>query len=200
MDSVVDYVEFVNGQAAYHENKVRQLEVRNPKQADKHKEIAVKFRQLSTFLQSFPTGSSYSQEQLTLPSILGAKLPDGELAEAILNNPLELSPELLAGLPEDVLAEINISDTDRFEATVLRLINGTVGKTMLLDNILVGIYLMTKEKIGRTILANRLYRMSRKGKLYSVQGKKGFYTTINPGTAESIDPIQEGEHNINDLL
>jgi hypothetical protein len=142
--------------------------------------LAEKFEEVADYVRDRPQGASSPANQ---NSGL-ADLPAGDLADAIRARPTELSPDLLADLPAELIAELNITDTDRFEANVLRLINSVPGKTMLLDNIIIGLYLATGEKYTRVNLTNKLYRMARKDKLHPLPGKKGVYTTIRPQTSE----------------
>lgn len=187
MESLLSYLDFVNSQAAYHDRQAQKLSATSSNKSSLHAEHAEKFRQLALALSRAQERIDNPPETNSTPSPgspLLSELPDGEAAKAIFANPLSITPDHLIGLPENIVQQLNITETDRFEANVVNLIN-TAGGTMLLDNILIGLYLMTKEVHQRQPLSNKLYRMARKEMIFSVPGKKGVYTTKKPEGSDS---------------
>jgi hypothetical protein len=196
MASLLEYVAFVKSQAAYHDRQSEINRRRSPQKSKLHGDHSERFKALAAALaeaaKRLDSPSLPAAERPRTTSPLLDALPDGEVAKAILANPLTITPEHLIGLPEELIRQLNISETDRFEANVVNLVKNA-GGVMLLDNILIGLYLMTKESHQRQQLTNRLYRMMRKGLLYSVAGKKGVYTTSRPEHPEPIEPEREGD-------
>ena len=111
---------------------------------------------------------------------------DSGILEALLKNPQVLPMGLLSSLPAALRDQIPVSEGDRFEANVLGLVNAATDKSMMLDNIMIGLYVTTKELHPRSKLNGRLYRMVQKGLIYSVPKKKGVYTTVKPAEDEEL--------------
>jgi hypothetical protein len=88
---------------------------------------------------------------------------------------LNLTPECIEGLPEDLIKELSISEGDKTEFLILNVIEENGGVASL-DKILIGVYKKTQEIMKRTALTARLYRMSQKQTVYNVVGKKGVYS------------------------
>jgi hypothetical protein len=112
------------------------------------------------------------------------------------NAPQRITPKALSTsvsweeaqeLPEELRAELNISDTDKAEFQILGIIEAQ-GGTAALDRILVEYYRVTGEVMKRQMMVNRLYRMASKELIYSVPGKKGVYSILEKET----DPTPEG--------
>ena len=106
---------------------------------------------------------------------------------ALLKNPGVLAMQVLEGLPPELREQVRIGDTEKFEASVLKLLRGANGQPMLLDNILIGLFLQDGEKYKRQQLNNTLYRMVQKGQIESVPGKKGLYV------AKTADVVESGK-------
>lgn len=201
MPSIEEHGLWVNKEVGFQERRASLLESQgNEFKAGKHRLLATNLRSILADLQ---TAISLAEQSATTAretqrgsSPLTAALPDGDAARAVLSNPMSITPEHLKGLPQELIDQISISETDRFEANVVHLVGSAAGSTMLLDNIMIGMYLMTNEMHQRQPLANKLYRMTRKGLLYSVTGRKGYYTTIKPENVE----IEGSEGATEDLL
>jgi hypothetical protein len=80
----------------------------------------------------------------------------------------DLPPELLEQLSEGAKAQVD---------PVIKVINDR-GGTATLDQILVDLYRATKEIPKRTMVQNKLFRLSKRELCWSVPGKKGVYTTV----------------------
>ncbi len=206
MKSLLDHIEFVNAEAVYHQRRADFLKKQSPKEAkpiEKHQKLVASYSQLAADLAVAQVKLDefvVAPPEFVRTSHLIAALPDVDGARAILDNPLSIMPEHLLGLPQELIEQLNISETDKFEANVIHLVNAA-GGTMLLDLILIGLYHMTKETHQRQQFANKLYRMTRKGTLYSVPGKKGLYTTTEPeDDAEGLNVIQKVQKDIEDLV
>ena len=89
---------------------------------------------------------------------------------------INLTPADLDGLPQEVIEQLGLSDSDYYEMDLVRLIN-KVGGVISLDKLIVLLYKEKNEIAGRTPLNARLYRMIKKGLIYSVPTKKGVYST-----------------------
>ena len=89
---------------------------------------------------------------------------------------IQLTYEDVQGLPEELVKELNISDTDRQEMIIEHIIAAS-GGVLSLDKILIELYRRTGEIHKRNTLTSRLYRMAQRGTIYNVIGKKGVYST-----------------------
>lgn len=89
-----------------------------------------------------------------------------------------LPPDLgnVHDLPPELLEELSISKGDELEDQLVTVINAYGGEATL-DQILVGLYRKFKVTQKRRFLQNKLYRMTM---VWSVDGKKGVYTTTEP--------------------
>lgn len=96
---------------------------------------------------------------------------------------IQLTPDDLEGLPEDLKAELSLSESEQFELNILRLIEEAGGKISL-DVLLVSWYRSKKEVIKRRTMTARIYRMLSKERLYSTPGYKGVYQLQKPPKAE----------------
>lgn len=98
----------------------------------------------------------------------------------------ELSYDEVEGLPEELIKELSISETDKIEHIIKTLIDGA-GGILNIDRILIGLYGYTKEVHKRNATTARLYRMCQKGLIYSVPNRKGLYSTIENS---NLEPVQ----------
>ncbi|NBB80962.1 MAG: hypothetical protein GVY36_16205 [Verrucomicrobia bacterium] len=105
-----------------------------------------------------------------------------------------LPPDLgnLHDLPDELLSELSVSKTDELEDQLVTVINAYGGEASL-DQILVGLFRKFQVVQKRRFIQNKLYRMD---VVWSVQGKKGHYTTIEPSEsdalAEGIEELPSG--------
>lgn len=100
---------------------------------------------------------------------------------------LALSWEEVHDLPPELLAELSVSDGDKLEFEIVKVMED-LGGVASLDRLLVALYRSTGEVHQRTWLNNRLYRMGQKDMLYSVPGKKGVYS-LEPMDKESASAL-----------
>lgn len=87
---------------------------------------------------------------------------------------LALTPADIAGLPDELLEQLSITASDRFDFLILNLMEEAGGR-LSLDHILIGIYQQTGKVYKRATINARLYRMERRGLVASTQNK-GVYT------------------------
>jgi len=97
-----------------------------------------------------------------------------------------LPPDLgnVYDLPDELLEELSISKGDELDDQLVTVINAC-GREASLDQILVGLFRKFGVKQKRRFLQNKLYRMPM---IWSVEGKKGVYTTIEPEEATHSAP------------
>ncbi|WP_139257507.1 hypothetical protein [Natronohydrobacter thiooxidans] len=101
-----------------------------------------------------------------------------------------LPPDLgnIHDLPPDLLEELAITKGDELDDQLVTVINAYGGEASL-DQILVGLYRKFQVKQKRRFLQNKLYRMTT---VWSVEGRKGIYTTTQP-QAGLLTPVSS-EH------
>lgn len=89
---------------------------------------------------------------------------------------LTLRPEELDGLPLELLDELSEGAVpDKVDGAILAALDARGGIASL-DQIIVGIYKATKELSKRNTLTSKLYRMTQKGIIFPVPGRKGAYS------------------------
>ncbi len=153
---------FVNEQMAFHEKMIEKYssgKFQSEFRANQHTLTRDKFKELSADI-------IIADKELDAPKkkdLSGVKH-------------LSLSLQELEGLPEELINELSVSDADKTEFVIANLINED-GGILSMDKILIGMYKKTGEIIKRQTMTSKLYRMSQKGLVFSVPGKKGFYST-----------------------
>lgn len=166
MESIFDSLEFVKEQESFHEKKAQELQ--GDKRGPRHKNTAEKFAALRRQIELL-------QDATILRQIPGA-------------NPLAITTADVKDLPPELLKQlVNLPESDKLESDILEIINGA-GGTLLLDHLLITLYKRTGEIHQRPLLVSKLYRMNKKGLVFS-STKKGVYTTIRP-TQEDAEQIE----------
>jgi hypothetical protein len=162
MKTIFEYVDFVNKQFTFHVEKAEEFQ--GTKRGWAHKTTAQRFQGLREAIEA-------------LKKVKFLEPPEGL-------NPLALSPEDIKDIPPELRSQlVNLPDSDKLESDVIDIINGA-GGTLLLDHILLALYRRTGEIHQRTLLVSKLYRMNKKGLVFSSPAKKGAYTTIRPPEEE----------------
>ena len=89
-----------------------------------------------------------------------------------------LPPDLgnVHDLPPELLEELSISKGDELDDQIVTVINAYGGEASL-DQVLVGLFRKFKVSQKRRFMQNKLYRMPM---VWSVDGRKGVYTTTEP--------------------
>lgn len=166
-------MEFVKNQERFHIERAEHF-ASSKFRKNKHIETAGRFAELAAYL-----GDS-SQNRAMLPDQM----------------PLSLTQSDIADLPEELINELSISDSDKAEFVILDILRDN-GGILSLDQLLVKFYRETGEIIKRPAMTNRLYRMAQKGLVNSVPGKKGIYTTSRLDADSSANPPND-PNNIED--
>jgi hypothetical protein len=98
-----------------------------------------------------------------------------------------LPPDLddIHDLPEELLAELSVLKTDEIEDQIVTVVN-SYGGSADLDRILVGLFRKFGVSQKRRFIQNKLYRMDM---IWSVDGRKGVYTTQEPSIEAEIEEI-----------
>lgn len=174
MQSVPEAVAFVQGQAAFHEQKGQTFADTNPRRSAQHVRFSTQFAELAAFIERQAAFVDKLEDDLARrPPPFG------------LVGPVQLSLRLedIEGLPEELIRELSITEGDKMDFTIQSLMHDA-GGIMSLDQLLIGLYRRTNEIHKRSNLNARLYRMTKKNALFDVPGRKGVY---------SIRPISEEE-------
>ena len=82
----------------------------------------------------------------------------------------------LSDLPPELLKELSDSATKGETDVLVKIINERGGRATL-DEILIDLFRKHGEVGKRTITGNKLYRLSKRGLVWALPGKKGIYTT-----------------------
>ena len=106
-----------------------------------------------------------------------------------------LPPDLgnIHDLPQALLDELSVSKADELEDQIITAINSYRGEASL-NQILVGLFRKFKVTQKRRFLMNKLYRMP---SVWSVEGRKGVYTTKVPTVQEEDDEYDDPFPTIN---
>jgi len=168
MTKIDNYLNFVKEQVGVQEKLARKYD-EDSYRSSLHQKAATNFRDLSRFLEEIQKrGTQHS-----------AYLNRGD-------NPQKrilLTFEEIEHAPEELLKELNLSETDRQELMIEYLIAQS-GGVLSLDKIMIELYNRTKEIPRRNTITSRLYRMAGRGMIYNVPGKKGVYSTYELAEAD----------------
>jgi hypothetical protein len=169
MANILDLIPFVKDQAAFHLKMAERFgpksEHPNPKRSERHATSGATFALLAQKMEAL------SSEKI-------------EPSKPSKPKPLSLSFEEIDGLPPELLQELSISDGDRTDYAIVRVIE-ECGGVASLDRILYGLYKETGEVLKRVTLTSRLYRMIQKGLVFPFPKKKGVYSTAEVSEAEA---------------
>lgn len=152
MSTIQNYIQFVKSQAEYQSLRASHFasqndEVRANAYRTRHKE----FVELAQFIED-------------------------NCGDNHVSNSIYVTPQDLIGLPDEVIAQLNISESDRQEFFIMSIIE-KLGGVASIDKIIIGAYRDNKEVLERQKLNAKLYRMASKGLIYSHPNKKGVYST-----------------------
>lgn len=126
--------------------------------------------ELISFLETNDENDSPDKKNtnLNLP-----KIPTG-----FFDNPLTLTSKDLIGLPDELRAEL--SNLDEIETEILELFEIAkieLKEELVLDKVIAGLFYLTGKTYQRQAITAKMYKMSKKGLIFSVPKKKGVYTT-----------------------
>lgn len=171
---------FVNHQVAFHASKAAEYQHHAPKRAERHANTAKEFADIAAWIptaieainlrdqhaQHLKDVQATSDSLMTLKEVIAPK-----------QQQLALSFEDIEGLPEELLAELGLSDGDRLDFAIGRMVE-QAGGVLSLDRLLIAIFKETGEVQKRDNLNQRIYRMTKRGDLFAVPGKKGVYSNV----------------------
>ena len=144
---------FVNEQIDFHERLLAQSrENGDERRALRHQSVLIRYRQILSVFEEV-----------------------GERQSKDAPHRLALTWEEVHDLPPDLMKELSVSEGDRLEFDMLRILEDHGGVASL-DRFLVELYRRNNEIYQRTWLNNKLYRMMQKEMIHSVPGKKGVYS------------------------
>lgn len=174
MNSILrKYEKFVKEQIAHNEASARKFASKSDeKRTQSYLGRAEQFKELMADLESLDANPP--------------PLPSKQISEA----DLRLTPDELKGLPDELIKELSISESDKREFLIAQIIDEQGGIASI-DKILIGIYQATKEIEKRNKVVARLYRMAQKGLVFQVPEKKGIYSTTPGVTLKSESSSQE---------
>jgi hypothetical protein len=105
------------------------------------------------------------------------------------------SPSSGTGAAADLLAELNVSDIDRLNFTILDILKENGGKASL-DQIMIGVYKKTGQILKRNKATNVVYNMKIKGLIHPIKGVKAAYSLTpgeeEDGSEEEVEPPEGG--------
>lgn len=153
-----EFMDLVNGQKVFHERQSVRFE-NDSRRQEFHSRIADEFQALA---------SAIEETERQLEKMSGSPSPS--------KFAISLSWDEIEGLPDELLAELSISKSDKSELNIRALIE-ELGGIASLDRLLVGLFKKTGEVMKRANLNARLYRMAQKELIYNIPGKKGVYST-----------------------
>lgn len=143
-------------------------------------------KEVSAFLRAASTKNKNPEMQCVLVS--HADTLDSVVDEMVRLYGLTtaLPPDLgnIHDLPQELLSELSVSKADDLEDKLVTVIN-SYGGVASLDQILVGLYRKFEISQKRRFLQNKLYRMEM---VWSVEGKKGVYSTKEPEPDAEVEP------------
>lgn len=158
MHNIEQHIELVKSQIGFHQRMALRY-ADEPSRSRIHKETAAKFAALEDDLEILKASPAAFSGPTDTPVVR-----------------LSLGWEEIRNLPDDLMSELSISDSDKSDFNIVSLIN-EAGGIASLDRLLVALYRQTGEIMKRVNLNARIYRMVQKELIYSVPGKKGIYST-----------------------
>lgn len=162
LKNIEEIIKFVKDQIAFHERQALKYK-QDSRRVLLHKQTANKFQELCDFLDQTKKHENHSKKNI----------PN-----------LSLSWNEIQDLPDELLAELSFTESDKLDYSIVSLIDEN-GGVATLDRVIVSLYSLTGEIFKRASLNARLYRMVQKGMIYSIQGKKGVYST-SPAVDENL--------------
>jgi hypothetical protein len=172
MKNLAEFVPFVNKQVAVHQGKAKKLVSKEPSISKIHAQLASQFDELRQAIEA-----AVLQPATPIESQSDVNLDD------LLSSATAITPRAISGLPPALIEQLQVSESDRINWTILEIIERTPEKMIALDILLIALYKVTGQIFDRTELGSRLYRLGRKDEVFSVPGRKGVYTTIKQSGA-----------------
>jgi hypothetical protein len=162
-----DAVDFVKSQSSYHKRQAERLTRRSENgNPELQRKLANHQRQsrLNDSLLEFISSGAHSIDEAA-PIV----------RSGIVSASVHFLPEDLEDLPQELLDQLNINDSDKLELEIFDALK-KAGGTLPVDKILIQLYRDTKQVHPREKLASKLYRMSSKGRLVASTEHRGVYS------------------------
>lgn len=163
MGKMEDYLAFVKEQVGV-QQKLAQKYEDFPYRKGQHIKSARNFADLAVFLAEIQTRGTRDTSYLNR-----GDSPRKRMA---------LTYEDIENAPEDLLKELNLTETDKQDLLIEYLI-AQAGGILSLDKIMIELYRRTRDVPKRNTITSRLFRMAGRGVIYNVPGKKGLYSTYD---------------------
>lgn len=200
--NITTYVDFVKRQVEIHERKLSQ-NGQFSRDSKRNKWLHEQFSGLLQAMEDDIQNCANPTSRVELGGDVNQTFsPQPADLDSLLSSPTQLQPGQLEGLPSELLDQLQISEVEKFQWMVVDIINRTPEKTISLEVLLIALYHKTKKVFERTDLSNRIYRMAKKGLLFSVSGKKGWYSTVKQDaqTNSDLGPDEDSDTQDYDLL
>lgn len=97
------------------------------------------------------------------------------LEQKRLSQPIPKALGDISDLPEELLKELAVTQTDELEDQILTVVRACNGEANL-DQVLVGLFRKFKVVQTRRYLQNKMYRMGKKELLHAIEGQRASYT------------------------
>jgi hypothetical protein len=161
MEKLASHIEFVKGQIEFQQRQAVRF-APEPRRSRLHLDAVERFKSLLADLELLMNRIYENPEFM-------------KVSGTTIAPRLGLSWEEIHGLPQELLEELSISESDKTEFNISSLIT-ELGGIASLDRLLVALFRQSGEITKRAALNQRLYRMVQKELIYSVPGKKGVYS------------------------
>lgn len=165
MENVDRLIEFVKQQEEFQSRMARKYLGTGYREA-LHRNAVKRFQELLSLLEGLKAESDSDQRQAAI-----SQKPPASRQRVML------TLDDINGIPAELLAELNLSDTDRQELLIEKII-ADAGGVLSLDKILIALYRTTGSVVKRATVLARLYRMANRGLIYTLPSKKGLYSTF----------------------
>ena len=172
MVNLTKYLPFVNEQLDFHKRMAERFED-SPRRKGMHLATSQGFSDLAEAM----TEASKEIEELRQRPDITPRAAKGLL----------VSMEDIEGLPPELVKELSVSDADMAEFSILDMIEEK-GGIVSLDHLVIGLYRLTGDIYKRASVTSKIYRMTQKGILFNVPGKKGVYSSMRL-TKEDVERI-----------
>jgi hypothetical protein len=195
---MTNFVILVKGQVEYFDRQIARFGPNHPRydahKIQKYQQLKREFEELLAYLVE--AARAYENSPLGL---WRQRFDDGERAPEPWTEPFPALPaevaqppasaparhavsdgDDLSDLPPELLEQLSRSVVDGETDPVLKIIKDH-GGVATLDEILIDLFRKYKQIGKRPILANKLYRFTKRELVWPVEGKKGTYTTVKQG-------------------
>lgn len=165
---VDEEIEFVKSQIEHHKRTITFYQDRrnDPAKAARHRGILRRFEELLPKMVKIAELGDIPDLEVTEVKKIGSRFGD------------------LSDLPDELKTQLVSIQYDALEQQIIDTVNDNFDHIASIDEILVSLWRSHGDLHQRDIIANKIYRMTRKEQLYSVPGRKGVYSTIEVELAD----------------